>query len=51
MVELPDAMLTERRSADVPSGVNSGYFPGGFYIYKTVFILTSRDCENRSPFL
>ena len=46
MVELPhDAMLTERRSADVPSGVNSGYFPGGFYIYKTVFILTSRDCE------
>lgn len=47
-VDLPhDAMLTEHRSADLPSGVNSGYFPGGFYTYRTTFTLTTAESQKQ----
>lgn len=40
-VTLPhDAMLTEPRRPDCRNGVNSGYFPGGFYFYEKTFSLT-----------
>lgn len=39
-VELPhDAMITEQREATCRNGVNSGYFPGGKYVYEKKFIL------------
>lgn len=43
-VRLPhDAMLTEPRDAACRNGVNSGYFPGGRYIYQKTFMLTTQD--------
>lgn len=43
-VDLPhDAMLTETRRADCPSGVNGGYFPGGVYTYEKTFELAQAD--------
>ncbi|MBQ8995182.1 MAG: DUF4982 domain-containing protein [Oscillospiraceae bacterium] len=37
-VTLPhDAMITEPRRASCRNGVNSGYFPGGKYLYEKVF--------------
>ena len=40
-VNLPhDAMLSEKRSAGCRNGVNTGYFPGGKYIYEKNFSLT-----------
>ncbi|MBQ6812725.1 MAG: DUF4982 domain-containing protein [Agathobacter sp.] len=37
-ITLPhDAMLLEKREADCRNGVNSGYFPGGKYVYEKVF--------------
>lgn len=43
-VDLPhDAMLTEPRRADCPSGVNGGYFPGGVYVYEKTFELAQAD--------
>jgi len=47
-VDLPyDAMLHEKRQADCPNGINSGYFPGGAYIYEKDFILTEADIEKK----
>lgn len=37
-VTLPyDAMIREKRSADCPSGAQSGFYPGGEYIYEKEF--------------
>ncbi|MBQ3504511.1 MAG: glycoside hydrolase family 2 protein, partial [Oscillospiraceae bacterium] len=39
-VDLPhDAMITEPRDGGCRNGVNSGYFPGGKYIYEKTFEL------------
>ncbi len=43
-VTLPhDAMITEKRSAAAPGGVNSGYFPGGKYEYEKRFSVADPD--------
>ncbi len=43
-ITLPhDAMITEKRSASAPGGVNSGYFPGGKYEYEKRFSVTDPD--------
>ena len=40
-VNLPhDAMLTETRDPSCPAGAQSGYFPGGKYVYKKSFSLS-----------
>ena len=40
-VQLPhDAMLTETRRNSCPNGVNTGYFPGGSYLYEKTFAIT-----------
>ena len=39
-VDLPhDAMITEHRDGGCRNGVNSGYFPGGKYVYEKTFEL------------
>ena len=39
-IDIPhDAMLTEKRNAECRNGVNTGYFPGGKYIYEKAFFL------------
>ena len=41
-VNLPhDAMLTETRDPSCPAGAQSGYFPGGKYVYKKSFSLSN----------
>lgn len=40
-----DAMLTEKRQADCRNGVNSGYFPGGYYFYEKTFSLTAEEAS------
>ncbi|MBD5549965.1 MAG: glycoside hydrolase family 2 protein [Lachnospiraceae bacterium] len=43
-VDLPhDAMLLEQRDGNCRNGVNSGYFPGGKYVYEKVFALSEQD--------
>ena len=43
-VDLPhDAMITEPRDGGCRNGVNSGYFPGGKYIYEKVFDIADSD--------
>lgn len=43
-ISLPhDAMLEEDRKADCPNGVNSGYFPGGKYLYSKKFNVDEKD--------
>lgn len=43
-VSLPhDAMLEENRDARTPAGVNSGYFPGGRYVYTRTLFFESID--------
>lgn len=43
-VNLPhDAMLLEQRDGSCRNGVNSGYFPGGKYVYEKVFDITDSD--------
>ncbi len=43
-VNLPhDAMLFEKRDGNSPGGVNSGYFPGGKYIYEKSFTVDAKD--------
>ena len=43
-VHLPhDAMLLETRDAACRNGVNSGYFPGGKYIYEKTFRIEAED--------
>ena len=38
-----DAMLLEPRDAACRNGVNSGYFPGGKYVYEKVFPIRAED--------
>ncbi len=43
-VRLPhDAMLREQRDAACRNGVNSGYFPGGKYVYEKGFRIEAED--------
>lgn len=43
-IDLPhDAMLTEKRDPSCRNGVNSGYFPGGKYVYEKNFTVPSDD--------
>ncbi len=43
-VNLPhDAMLLEQRDGGCRNGVNSGYFPGGIYIYEKTFDIADSD--------
>lgn len=43
-VTLPhDAMIYEKRQADCPNGVNTGYFPGGVYYYEKNFSLSEKE--------
>ena len=43
-VNLPhDAMILEPRDGSCRNGVNSGYFPGGKYIYEKVFDVAAQD--------
>ena len=43
-IKLPhDAMLREKRDGKSAGGVNSGYFPGGKYIYEKTFTLSGED--------
>ena len=45
-VTLPhDAMISEKRDAGCPSGVNSGYFPGGKYCYEKEFVLSEEEAS------
>ena len=47
-VDLPhDAMITEPRSADAPSGSHGGYFAGGIYTYRKRFTLGQTDINGR----
>lgn len=44
LVNLPhDAMLTELRDGGCRNGINSGYFPGGKYLYEKVFEIAEAD--------
>ena len=43
-VDLPhDAMIVEKRNGGCRNGVNSGYFPGGRYIYEKSFDLDAAE--------
>ena len=45
-IDLPhDAMLTEKRDPSCRNGVNSGYFPGGKYVYEKSFTVSDSDLE------
>ena len=45
-VTLPhDAMISEKRDAGCPNGVNSGYFPGGKYCYEKEFVLSEEEAS------
>ena len=45
-VDLPhDAMIREKRSGSVCNGVNSGYFPGGKYVYEKMFCLDEMQAK------
>ena len=47
LVSVPhDAMLSEPRSADAPTGSAGSYFPGGIYRYERELLVTSAmaDC-------
>jgi len=45
-IDLPhDAMQTEKRSPTVRNGVNSGYFPGGKYVYEKIFHVDEADLQ------
>ena len=44
IVDLPhDAMLYEKRDASCPNGQNTGYFPGGCYIYEKTLEVSEDD--------
>ncbi len=38
-----DAMLRERRDSSIPSGMNTGFYPGGRYLYHKTFRLAEGD--------
>ena len=43
-INLPhDAMILEKRSPTARNGINSGYFPGGKYVYEKTFYLPYDD--------
>ena len=45
-VDLPhDAMLTEMRDPSCRNGVNSGYFPGGKYVYEKSFFVDESNLD------
>ncbi|WP_243076267.1 glycoside hydrolase family 2 TIM barrel-domain containing protein [Microbacterium sp. SS28] len=47
-VTLPhDAMITEKRTADAPSGAHGGYFPGGRYLYSKTWAAPSEAGERQ----
>ncbi|WP_165610439.1 glycoside hydrolase family 2 TIM barrel-domain containing protein [Nocardia salmonicida] len=51
-VTLPhDAMIGETRSADAPSGVHGGYFPGGRYVYSRSLTAPSNANERHLELL
>ena len=46
-IKLPhDAMLYEKREPKCVNGQNTGYFPGGYYIYEKEFELSEMQLEN-----
>ncbi len=50
-VTLPyDAMIREKREKNCPSGAQSGFYPGGNYIYEKVFFV-SNDWKNQDVYL
>lgn len=45
-VTLPhDAMIHEKRCVSCPNGVNTGYFPGGVYLYEKTFSLSEQEAS------
>ena len=47
-VDLPyDAMIQEKRQDDCLNGINSGYFPGGKYVYRKEFELTDTEAGQK----
>ena len=45
-IDLPyDAMIKEERDASCNNGINSGFFPGGKYVYEKDFTLKKEDLE------
>jgi len=47
-VEVPhDAMISETRRPDAPSGFNGAYFPGGRYVYRKRWTLSGVEREER----
>ncbi|MBD5537671.1 MAG: glycoside hydrolase family 2 protein [Lachnospiraceae bacterium] len=43
-VNLPhDAMLLEKRDGNCRNGINTGYFPGGRYVYEKIFNLSAQN--------
>lgn len=48
-VDLPhDAMLREKRNERCHNGVNSGYFPGGKYIYEKELTFSEEDIQGKN---
>lgn len=41
-----DAMIFETRDKNCHNGKNTGYFPGGKYVYEKTFSISNEDCEN-----
>lgn len=49
LVTLPhDAMLYEKRTEKCHNGVNSGYFPGGKYVYEKELLLSEADTNGKN---
>ena len=47
-IDLPyDAMIHEKRGANCPNGVNTGYFPGGKYVYSRNITLRKSDLNKK----
>lgn len=43
-----DAMLAEQRDRSCPNGINSGYFPGGKYIYEKKFLFKEENIGKKA---
>jgi len=47
-VEVPhDAMISETRRPDAPSGYNGAYFPGGRYVYRKRWVMRGVELQER----
>jgi len=47
-VEVPhDAMISETRQPDAPSGYNGAYFPGGLYVYRKRWTMSGVEPDER----